>query len=157
MARPARAGDRKIAINRKARRDYFIEQTLEAGIMLVGSEVKSLRNGQASVAESHAAEKDGELYLLNAHIPEYGPANRLNHDPRRPRKLLVHRRELRRLIGTVQRSGMTLVPLSIYFNERGRAKVELGLARGKRQHDKRASEKNRDWQRQKQRLMRDRG
>ena len=157
MARPARAGDRKIAINRKARRDYFIEQTLEAGIMLVGSEVKSLRNGQASVAESHAAEKDGELYLLNAHIPEYGPANRLNHDPRRPRKLLVHRRELRRLIGTVQRSGMTLVPLSIYFNERGRAKVELGLARGKRQHNKRASEKNRDWQRQKQRLMRDRG
>ena len=156
MARAARAGDRKIAINRKARRDYFIEQTLEAGIMLVGSEVKSLRNGQASVAESHAAEKDGELFLLNAHIPEYGPANRFNHDPRRPRKLLVHRRELRRLIGTVQRSGMTLVPLSIYFNERGRAKVEIGIARGKRQHDKRASEKNRDWQRQKQRLMRDR-
>ena len=157
MARAAREGDRKIAINRKARRDYFIEQTLEAGIMLVGSEVKSLRNGQASVAESYATEKDGELFLLNAHIPEYGPANRLNHDPRRPRKLLVHRRELKRLIGTVQRSGMTLVPLSIYFNERGRAKVELGVARGKRQHDKRASEKNRDWQRQKQRLMRERG
>ena len=157
MARAARAGDRKIAINRKARRDYFIEQTLEAGIMLVGSEVKSLRNGQASVAESHAAEKDGELFLLNAHIPEYGPANRFNHDPRRPRKLLVHRRELKRLLAAVGREGMTLVPISIYFNARGRAKVELGLAKGKRKYEKRAAVKEREWKRDQGRLMRAKG
>ena len=150
-------GKRLVAQNRKARHDYTIEDTLEAGLVLTGSEVKSLRKGRCSVSEAYAHERDGELFVQNLHIPPYDPASRYNHEPRRPRKLLVHRRELARLIGLVQRGGYTLVPLSIYFNERGRAKLELALARGKRKADKRDSEKRRDWQRQKARLLRDKG
>jgi SsrA-binding protein len=146
---------RLVAQNRKARHDYLIEETLEAGIMLVGTEVKSLRAGRASINESYAAESGGELYLMNAHIPEYPPAGRFNHEPKRPRKLLVHKRQLGNLIGAITREGYTLVPLSIYFAKSGRAKVELGIAKGKKKHDKRAAEKERDWQRQKARLMRD--
>lgn len=156
MARAAAAG-RLAAQNRKARHDYIIEDTFEAGIVLLGTEVKSLRQGRASIGEAFAAERDGELFLFNAYIPEYEAANRFNHEPRRPRKLLMHRREIARLIGLVQRSGMTLVPLSIYFNERGVAKVQLGLARGKRKVDKREAEKARDWGREKARLMREKG
>ena len=125
--------------------------------MLHGSEVKSMRAGRGSINESYASEREGEIYLVNAHVPEYAPANRQNHDPRRPRKLLLHSREVKRLLGSIQREGMTLIPLSIYFNEKGRVKVELGLAHGKRQYDKRAAERDRDWGRQKARIMRDRG
>ncbi len=148
---------RPIAQNRKARHDYLIESTLEAGLVLTGSEVKSLRRGRCSIGEAYAHEEGGELYLRNMHISPYEAANRLNHEPRRRRKLLVHRRELARLIGQIQRGGYTLVPLSIYFNERGIAKLELAVARGKRKADKRETEKRRDWQRQKARLMRERG
>ena len=148
---------RPIAQNRKARHDYLIESTLEAGLVLTGSEVKSLRRGRCSIGEAYAHEEGGELYLRNMHISPYEAASRLNHEPRRRRKLLVHRRELARLIGQIQRGGYTLVPLSIYFNERGIAKLELAVARGKRKADKRQSEKQRDWQRQKARLLRDRG
>ncbi len=148
---------RIVAQNRKARRDYMIDETFEAGLVLVGSEVKSLRAGSGSIAEAYAGMRNGELHLLNAYIPEYKSANRFNHEPRRPRKLLVHRRERSRLAGAVQRRGVTLVPLALYFNDRGIAKLRLGLARGKRKADKRATEKARDWQRQKQRLLRDRG
>jgi len=156
MARAAAAG-RLAAQNRKARHDYIIEDTFEAGIVLLGTQVKSLRQGRASIGEAFAAERDGELFLFNAYIPEYEAANRFNHEPRRPRKLLMHRREIARLIGLIQRGGMTLVPLSIYFNERGVAKVQLGLARGKRKVDKREAEKARDWEREKARLMREKG
>lgn len=148
---------RPIAQNRKARHEYIIESTLEAGLMLTGSEVKSLRQGRCSIGEAYAHEEGGELYLRNMHISPYEAANRLNHEPRRRRKLLVHRRELAKLIGQIQRGGYTLVPLSIYFNERGIAKLELAVARGKRKADKRQSQKKQDWQRQKARLMRDRG
>jgi SsrA-binding protein len=152
-----RAGDRYAAQNRRARHDYLIEDTLEAGLVLHGSEVKVLRQGQASIAEAYANESDGELFLVNANIPEYSAAKHFSHQPRRPRKLLLHRKEMARLLGAIRREGMTLVPLSIYFNERGRAKVELGLAHGKRKADKRQAEKNRDWQRDKARIMRARG
>lgn len=154
---PADDGGRKVAVNRKARHNYFIELTIEAGIMLTGSEVKSLRLGQASIAEAFAAERDGELYLMNAHIPEYKSANRFNHEPLRARKLLLHRRELDKFMGDVRRGGITLVPLSIYFNARGRAKVELALAKGKKAADKRAAIKEREWNREKSRLLRARG
>ena len=147
----------QVAQNRKARHNYLIEETLEAGLVLTGSEVKSLREGRASIGEAYAGEQEGELYLFNAHIPEYRAANRLNHAPKRPRKLLVHRRELNRLFGQIQREGYTVVPLSLYFNPRGIAKVELGLAKGKRQIDKRETTKRRDWDRQKARLLRERG
>jgi len=157
MAKTAQKRGRLVAQNRRARHDYTIDDTLEAGLVLAGSEVKSLRAGRGSLADSYAGEKDGELYLFNAHIPAYAAASRFNHEARRPRKLLVHRRQLDRLIGATQREGVTLVPLSIYFNDRGIAKVELGIARGKRQYDKRETEKKRDWQRQKQRLMREGG
>lgn len=150
-------GKQIVAQNRRARHDYFIEERIEAGIVLTGTEVKSLRHGRCSVSEAYAQEQGGELYLLNAHIPPYEAASRFNHEPRRPRKLLVHRRELARVIGQVQRGGYTLVPLSIYFNPRGIVKVELGLAHGKRKLDKRETEKKRDWQRQKARLMREGG
>lgn len=151
-------GARKVvAQNRRARHDYIIEDTLEAGLVLQGSEVKSLRSGRCSIGESYASPEQGELYLINAHIPPYDPASRFNHEPKRPRKLLVHRRELARLLGMANREGYTLVPLSLYFNPRGIAKVELGIARGKRKVDKRESEKARDWQRQKARLLRERG
>ncbi|MBH63291.1 MAG: SsrA-binding protein [Alphaproteobacteria bacterium] len=157
MARSAGEGGRTVAVNRKARRNYFIDETFEAGIVLQGSEVKSMRAGRGSINEAYATERKGEIYLINAHIPEYAPANRQNHEPRRPRKLLLHKREIKRLFGAIQREGMTLVPLSLYFNEKGRAKVELGLAHGKRKYDKRAAERDRDWSRQKARIMRDRG
>ena len=152
-----RETDRLAAQNRRARHDYFIEDTIEAGLMLLGTEVKSLRAGRASIAEAFAAQQGDGLYLVNAYIPEYEAANRFNHAPKRPRKLLLHRRELGRLLGAVQREGMTLVPLSIYFNARGIAKVQLGLAKGKRKGDKREAEKARDWNRDRARLLRDRG
>ena len=152
------AGERRlIAQNRKARHDYIIEDSLEAGLVLTGSEVKSLRDGRCSIGEAYAQERRGELYLRNARIAPYEAASRFGHDPRRPRKLLVHRRELNRLLGQVRREGYTLVPLAIYFNERGIAKAELGLARGKRKVDRRETVKRRDWERQKGRLIRERG
>ena len=145
------------AENRRARHEYFIDDTVEAGLMLVGTEVKSLRGGRANIADAHAGVSGEELFLFNAYIPEYHGGNRFNHETRRPRKLLLHKREISKLIGTVKRGGVTLIPLSIYFNDKGRAKVELALARGKKLHDKRASEKERDWQRERGRLIRDRG
>ncbi|HVI88057.1 MAG TPA: SsrA-binding protein SmpB [Dongiaceae bacterium] len=145
------------AQNRRARFDYHIESTVEAGIVLVGSEVKTLRLGRASINEAFAAERDGEMWLFNAYFPEYEAANRFNHEPRRPRKLLLKRREVSRLIGQTQRDGITLVPISIYFNERGRAKVELGLGKGKKKADKRATEKERDWKREQGRVLRSGG
>ena len=146
------------AQNRKARHDYHIEDTVEAGIVLVGTEVKSLRTGQASIAEAFAREVNGELFLVNAHIPEYTQAHRLlQHEVKRPRKLLLHRREMGKLLGSIKREGVTIVPLAVYFNPRGIAKVQLGLAKGKRKTDKREAEKARDWQRDKARLMRNRG
>lgn len=158
MPAPTATSVRKVvAENRKARFSFFIEDTFEAGIMLAGSEVKSLRQGKANIAESYATEEQGEIYLINAYIPEYLEANRLNHETRRPRKLLLHKREANKLIGAIHREGMTLVPLRIYFNDRGRAKLELALARGKKLHDKRETEKKRDWAREKSRLLRDRG
>ena len=153
---PAKPG-RMVAQNRKARHNYFIEDTLEVGLVLQGSEVKSLRQGRASIGEAYAAEQGGEFYLLNAHVPVYAAANRANHEPTRPRKLLLRRRERDRLLGSVRREGATLVPLTIYFNERGIAKMQLGLARGKRKVDKRDAEKARDWDRDRARLMRDKG
>lgn len=145
---------RNIAQNRKAFHDYFIEERIEAGLVLYGSEVKSLREGRATIGEAHAAEMAGELWLFNAYIPEYGKANRFNHEVRRPRKLLVSKRERDRLLGAIQRKGMTIVPLNLYFAKRGWAKVEIGLAKGKQTHDKRAALKDRDWAREKQRVMR---
>lgn len=156
MAKGAASADRIAAQNRKARHNYFIEETLEAGIMLLGTEVKSLRAGQGNLNDAYAAEQNGELFLLNAHIPEYKFGNRNNHAPRRPRKLLLRARELGKVFSAIAREGMTAVPLSIYFNDRGMAKVELGLAKGKKQHDKRADIKQREWQREKGRLLRDR-
>jgi SsrA-binding protein len=152
-----RAGDRYAAQNRRARHDYLIEEKLEAGLVLQGSEVKVLRQGQASINEAYAGETAGELFLVNANIPEYSSAKSFSHLPRRPRKLLLHRKEMAKLLGAIRREGVTIVPLSIYFNERGRAKVELGLARGKKKADKREAEKTRDWQRDKARIMRARG
>src|SRR5215468_12532981 len=136
-----RATDRYAALNRRARHDYLIEDTLEAGLVLHGTEVKSLRQGGASIAEAYADEQGGELFLVNANIPEYKSSAHFNHQPRRPRKLLLHRKQMNRLMGAIQREGVTVVPLSIYFNERGRAKVELGLARGRRKADKRQAQK----------------
>ncbi|WP_298379858.1 SsrA-binding protein SmpB [Azospirillum sp.] len=144
------------AQNRRARFDFFIDDTLEAGIMLTGTEVKSLRGGRASVNESYAGLKGGELFLFNAYIPEYLQAGRwLQHEPKRPRKLLIRRRELDKLAAGIKQKGMTLIPMSIYFNDRGMAKVEIGVATGKKKHDKRETEKERSWQRDKARLMRD--
>ena len=154
---PKSESGKLVAENRKARFNYDIEEKLEAGIVLTGSEVKSLRSGKANITESYASTEDGELYLINAHIAEYTQAGRANHEPTRRRKLLVHRHELGRLIGAIQRQGMTLVPLRMYFNARGVAKVQLGLAKGKKLHDKRETEKKRDWDRQKGRLMREKG
>jgi len=157
MAKKKDDGFKIIADNRKARYAYAIDETLEAGIMLVGSEVKSLRGGKSTISESYAQAKDGELFLVNAYIPEYTQASRFNHEPRRVRKLLVHKREAAKLAAAIQREGMTLIPLKLYFNAKGRAKVELGIAKGKKLHDKRETEKNRDWQRDKARLLRNRG
>ncbi|HWK86986.1 MAG TPA: SsrA-binding protein SmpB [Xanthobacteraceae bacterium] len=148
---------RDVAVNRKARFNYEIGEVFEAGIALTGTEVKSLRNGKATIAESYADARGGELWLVNANIPEYLQANRNNHEPRRARKLLLHRRQINKLIGAIEREGMTVVPLKLYFNKRGRAKMEIALARGKKLHDKRASIKKRDWSREKGRLMRQKG
>ena len=158
MAGPAPTSVRKVvAENRKARFSYFIDDTYEAGIALAGSEVKSLRQGKANIAELYATEQNGEIFLINAYIPEFLQANRFNHETRLPRKLLLHKREANKLMGAVHKDGMTLIPLRIYFNDKGRAKLELALARGKKLHDKRETEKARDWERQKGRLMRERG
>ena len=161
MARPQSAAefDKKkvVAENRRARFDYAVEQVFEAGIALQGTEVKSLRFGEGTIAESYAEVKGNQVWLVNSNIPEFSHGNRFNHEPKRPRKLLLHEREIARLHGAVARKGMTLVPLSIYFNRTGRAKVELALAKGKQTHDKRASIKERDWKRDKERLMKDRG
>ena len=146
-----------VAENRRARYEFFIEQVLEAGIALAGTEVKALRQGEGSIAEAYAELKDGQMWLVNANIPEFSHGNRHNHEPKRPRKLLMHAREIDRFNSAVTRQGMTLVPLMIYFNDRGRAKVELALAKGKKLHDKRETEKDRDWKREAGRLMRERG
>ena len=158
MVRPKPATfDKKktVAENRRARFDYFIDETLEAGIMLTGTEVKSLRFGEGSIAESYAEVKNGEVWLVNSNVPEFSHGNRFNHQPKRLRKLLLKEREIAKFHGAVERKGMTLVPLSIYFNSRGRAKVELALAKGKNVADKRATIKERDWKRDQQRIMRD--
>ncbi|MDX6806647.1 SsrA-binding protein SmpB [Terrihabitans rhizophilus] len=146
-----------IADNRQARYHYAIGDVFEAGIALTGTEVKSLRIGKATLGESYAGEYGGDLYLYNAYIPEYLAANRFNHETKRPRRLLLHRRQIDKLVSAVQREGMTVVPLKLYFNEQGRAKVELALAKGKKLHDKRQTEKDRDWGREKARLLRDKG
>ena len=157
MSKKQHMGRAVISENRKARHNFFIDEKLEAGIVLQGTEVKSLRSGKSNIAESYAYQKNGEIWLDNMYIREYSAGNRWNHDPRRPRKLLLNRREINKLIGAVQRQGITLVPLRLYFNDHGRAKLEIGLARGKKQHDKRETEKARDWGRDKARLMRERG
>jgi SsrA-binding protein len=157
MAAKAERGIKVVADNRRARFNYEIGDTLEAGIALTGTEVKSLRGGKATIAESYADAKDGELWLINANIPEYLQANRFNHTPKRPRKLLLHKRQIARLAGAVEREGMTIVPLKLYFNERGRAKVELAIARGKKLHDKRETERKRSWDRERARLLRAKG
>jgi SsrA-binding protein len=158
MAKKETDNRRIAAANRKARFNYEIGETFEAGIMLTGSEVKSLRTGKATIAESYADAKGGELWLINANIPEYRQSGRHNnHEPKRHRKLLLHKRQINKLIGAVERDGMTLVPLKLYFNERGRAKIEIALGRGKKLHDKRETAKKRDWARQKSRLMREKG
>jgi SsrA-binding protein len=146
-----------VAENRRARHDYFIEDDLECGIMLEGSEVKSLREGHANIAESYATVENGELWLINGHIPAYAQAKTFGHDERRRRKLLVHRKQLARLWQGIGRQGMTLVPLKLYFNEKGVAKLLLGLAKGKKMVDKRDTEKKRDWAREKGRLLKERG
>lgn len=146
-----------IAENRRARFDYFLEDTFEAGLALTGTEVKALREGRANIAESYASVEGDELALINAYIPEYGPASRFNHEPRRPRKLLLHRKEINKLLGAVQRDGRTLIPTRLYFNEKGRAKLELALAKGKKLHDKREASAERDWKRDQARLMREKG
>ena len=160
MAKPLPAPFDKakvVAENRRARYDYFVEERFEAGIQLTGTEVKSLRVGEGSIAESYAAVEGEELWLINSHVPEYSHGNRLNHQPRRPRKLLLKQREIAKLQGAVTRQGLTLVPLSLYFNSSGRAKVELAIARGKKMHDKRETEKERDWKREQGRLLRQNG
>jgi SsrA-binding protein len=156
----AKAPERRfkiVAENRKARFNYEVGEVFEAGIALSGTEVKSLRGGKATIGESYADTRGGELWLINANIPEYLQANRYNHLPKRPRKLLLHKRQINRLAGAIEREGMTLVPLKLYFNDQGRAKIEIALARGKKLHDKRETEKKRSWQREKGRLLREKG
>jgi SsrA-binding protein len=154
---PKETGRKTIAQNRRARHEYDILDTYEAGVVLTGTEVKSLRLGKATIGESYAGPSGDDLLLFNADIPEYLQANRFNHERKRPRKLLLHKRQISKLIGAVQRSGLTIVPTKLYFNEKGRAKVEIALARGKTLGDKRDTEKKRDWEREKGRLMRDKG
>ena len=153
MAKKPEPGQTVVAQNRKARHNYFIEETFEAGLSLTGTEVKSLRGGRSTIAESYVTAIEGEAWLVNATIPEYSSGNRNNHEPRRPRKLLLHRSQVNKLIGAIQRQGRTVVPLQVYFNERGLAKLEIALALGKKAHDKRATIKERDWQRQRSRLL----
>ncbi len=148
---------RLIAENRRARFDYFLEDSFEAGLMLTGSEVKSLRNGRANIAESYADVQGREIVLINADIPPYAMANRFNHEPRRHRKLLLHRKQIDKLIGAVQREGRTLIPVKLYWNDKGVAKLEIAMAKGKKLHDKREATAERDWARDKARLMRDKG
>jgi SsrA-binding protein len=157
MAKKETPGRKIIADNRKARFNYQIGETFEAGIQLAGTEVKSLRNSRATIGESYVSPEHGEMWLVNATIPIYLQANRFNHEPKRPRKLLLNKRQIHKLIGAVEREGMTIVPLKLYFNERGRAKLEIALAQGKKLHDKRETEKKRDWAREKGRLMREKG
>ena len=153
MAKKPEPGQTVVAQNRKARHNYFIEETFEAGLSLTGTEVKSLRGGRSTIAESYVTAIEGEAWLVNATIPEYSSGNRNNHEPRRPRKLLLHRSQVNKLIGAIQREGRTVVPLQVYFNEKGQAKLEIALALGKKAHDKRATIKERDWQRQRSRLL----
>ena len=148
---------RTIAENRRARYDYFLDDHIEAGLALVGTEIKSLRDDRANIAESYAAVEGREIMLINADIPPYKQANRFNHEPRRHRKLLLHRKQIDKLIGAVQREGRTIIPLRLYLNERGVAKLEIALAKGKKVHDKREAVAERDWQRDKARLLRDKG
>ena len=160
MARPQNSVFDKVktvAENRKARFEYFIEDKFEAGIALTGTEVKSLRFGEGSIAESYADVNGEEVWLINANIPEFSHGNRFNHEPKRPRKLLLNAREINKMFGAVARQGMTLVPLSVYFNSRGRAKVELAIARGRKAHDKREHIKEREWKKEAGRLLRERG
>ena len=157
MAKTDLALQRLAAQNRKARRNYEIEGTFEAGLVLVGSEVKALREGRANIGEAYAKPDNGEVWLLNAHIPEYRQAGKFNHQPKRPRKLLLKKREVLKLIGVTEREGMTLIPLKLYFNARGIAKLELGMGKGRKHFDKREAEKKRDWDRQKARLLREKG
>ena len=158
MAGKASPNFKIAADNRRARFDYEIGDVYEAGVALSGTEVKSLRTGKASIAESYVSvDRTGEVFLINANIPEYLQANRFNHEPRRPRKLLLKLREIARMAQAVEREGMTIVPLKVYFNDRGRAKIEIAIARGKKLHDKRETEKKRDWNKEKGRLLRDRG
>ncbi len=160
MARPHHAAFDKVKVvadNRRARFDYALDEMFEAGIALTGTEVKSLRFGEGSIGDSYAEVKDGEIWLINSHIPEFSHGNRFNHEPRRPRKLLLSQREIKKLHGAVAREGMTLVPLTVYFNGRGRAKVELALAKGRKAHDKREHIKEREWKVEAQRLLKDRG
>ena len=146
-----------IAENRRARFDYFLEDNIEAGIQLLGTEIKALRDGRANIAESYVSPEGRDLVLINADIPPYGHANRFNHEPRRPRKLLLHRKQIDRFIGAVQKDGQTIIPLRLYLNEEGKAKLEIALAKGKKLHDKREASAERDWQRDKARLLRDKG
>ncbi|ODN72457.1 SsrA-binding protein SmpB [Methylobrevis pamukkalensis] len=145
-----------VADNRRARYNYELGEVIEAGIMLTGTEVKSLRAGRSTLGDAYAAAKGEEIFLYNAFIPEYLQANRFNHETKRPRKLLLNKRQINRLIGAVERDGMTIVPLKIYFNDRGRAKIEIALGKGKKLHDKRETEKQRDWNREKSRLLKER-
>ena len=147
---------KNISQNRRARHDYFIEEVVEAGVVLVGSEVKSLRQGHCNIKDAFAEEREGEIYLINMHVDEYTGSNRFNHELKRPRKLLLHRRQINKVIGATQRKGVTVIPLSIYFNSRGRVKVELAFAKGKKLYDKRASEKEKDWNKEKARILRER-
>ncbi len=158
MARPRTSSDKvkTVAENRRARFDYAIDEIFEAGIALTGTEVKALRFGEGTIAESYAEVKDREVWLINANIPEFSHGNRHNHEPKRARKLLLKEREINKMHGAVAREGMTLVPLSVYFNDRGRAKVELALAKGRKAHDKREHIKEREWKRDAARIMRDR-
>ena len=157
-AKAANPANRKtISDNRKARHEYLVEDVFEAGIELLGSEVKALRLGRANIAEAYVSPEGDGLVLLNAHIPEYAAANRQNHEPKRPRRLLMHKREMEKLAGAVQRKGLTIIPLKMYFNDRGRAKLEIALAKGKNAQDKREANKARDWARDKARLMREKG
>ncbi len=157
MAKDPKSPNGLVAENRRARYEYFIEETFEAGLVLTGTEVKSLRNGRANIAESYVSAENNELWLINADIPPYAPATRFNHEPRRPRKLLMSRREINKLSGSVQREGRTIVALRLYFNARGIAKLQIGLAKGKKLHDKRQVQKDRAWGREKARLMREKG
>jgi len=157
MAEKPKRAIKVVADNRKARFNYEIGEVFEAGLALTGSEVKSLRGGKATIAESYADARHNEIWLINSNIPEYLQAARFNHAPKRPRKLLLHRRQINRLMGAVEREGMTLVPLKLFFNEKGRAKIEIALGRGKKLHDKRETERKRSWQREKGRLLRQKG